>query len=117
MMLVLGSRLHLVSIQQVHAVFTVLMTVVVQLGFIENKKEHHTAQQQREQVIRRNACLQGLRQQLQQCRSQQGTGGEAQHVLGQASHDAKAQQGRNPYAANPGHHRAGQNPKKYHLKL
>jgi len=38
-------------------------------------------------------------------------------VLGQASHDAKAQQGRNPYAANPGHYRASQNPEKYHLKL
>ena len=68
----------------------VLMSVVPQLGLIQQEKENQSNKKCYKQVVRRYLSLESLWQQMQECCGQQRTGGQTQHVLGVTCQHAKA---------------------------
>jgi hypothetical protein len=84
----------------------VLMPVVPQLGFVEQKEKHHAHQQGGKQVVRARLAFKGLGQQVHKSRGQQCARRQAQKVLGadaiMAPTQAHAhQKGCSPHTANP----------------
>jgi hypothetical protein len=58
-----------------------LVPVVPQLGFVEQKEKQQSPQQTRKQNARRGARFKGFGQQVHEGRGQQGTGRQAQQTL------------------------------------
>ena len=87
----------------------VFMPVVPQLGFVEQKEKDQPHQQRHEQIMRTGLALECLRQQVHEGGGQQGPRRQAEHVLGVARQHAKAQQRRQPHAANTGGQGSHQN--------
>src|SRR5687767_1992382 len=58
-----------------------LMAVVPQLGFVQQKEEHDANQQGREQLLGARLALEGLGKQMHEGSGQKRTGCEAQQVL------------------------------------
>jgi hypothetical protein len=90
------------------------VSMVPKLGFVEQKEKHQTHQQAQKQLMGTGLALEGLGQQMQKSRGHQSPSGQAQHVLGVAAQNAKAQPSRHPNAANTGHQSAHQNCQKSH---
>ena len=78
----------------------VLMPVVPQLGFVEQKKENQPDQQGHEQLMRPDLAFKRFGQQMHEGRGQQGTGRQTEHVLRVTRQHTKAQRRRQPDAAN-----------------
>jgi hypothetical protein len=78
----------------------VLMPVVPELGFVEQKEEDQPNQQGQEQIVRTGLALKGLGQQVHKGRGQQRPSRQTEHVLGVARQNTKAQQGCKPHAAD-----------------
>jgi hypothetical protein len=89
-------------------VVVMFVPVVPQLGLVEQKKEDHANQQREEQALRINLTFESLGQQMQKGRAQQGTSGQAEHMLCIACQHAEAQGRSQPYAANAGSQRSQQ---------
>ncbi len=87
----------------------VLMAVVPQLGFVEQKEKNQPHQQRQKQLMGTGFAFESFGQQMQKRGGHQGTGGHAQHVLGIATEDAKTQPSRHPDTANACHQCAHQN--------
>jgi hypothetical protein len=87
----------------------VLMAVVPQLRFVEQKEKHQPNQQRQKKVFGCSLALKGFWQQVHEGRGQQGTCGQAQHVLGVTRQRAKTQSGSKPNTADSGSQRAEQN--------
>ena len=80
----------------------VLMAVVPQLGLVQQEKEHQPHQQREKQVVRTRLTFKGLGQQVHEGRGHQRTCSQAQHVLGVARQNAKAQCRGQPHTADTG---------------
>ena len=77
-----------------------LVAVVPQLGFVEQKKEHQPQQQGSKQVSRTGLAFKGLRQQMYKSGGQQGTCCQAEHVLGVAGQHPKTEKSSQPDTPN-----------------
>jgi hypothetical protein len=64
--------------------------VVPKLGFVEQKEKHQTQQQRHKQLLGWRRTFKGLGKQVQKSSAQQGSGCQAQHVLGVAGQQTKA---------------------------
>ena len=82
-----------------------LVAMVPQLGFIEQKKEHQTHQQGREQLTCARLAFKGLGQQVHKGSRQQCASRQTEHVLGVAGEHSKTQKSGQPDAANTGSQR------------
>ena len=87
----------------------VLMAVVPELGLVKQKKENQPDQQSDEQRLGPHLALERLGQQVHEGGGQQGTGRQAQQVLGETTHQSHAEQRRQPDAADTGRQRRQQN--------
>jgi hypothetical protein len=74
-----------------------LMTVVPEFGFVEQKEKHQAHEQNREQgfglQIRLNGQLKGLREQTHEGRGEQRASGQTQKVLGETAQQGVGQAG------------------------
>jgi hypothetical protein len=77
-----------------------LVAVVPEFCLIEQKEKQQTEQQGHEQVVGFYTCFEGFGQEVQKSGGQQCTCSQAQHVLGIATHNAKAKPGRQPNTSN-----------------
>jgi hypothetical protein len=86
-----------------------LMAVVPKFCFVEQEEKQQTKQQGHKQVVGLNTSFKGFRQKVQKSGGQQCTCSQAQHVLGIAAHNAKAEPGRQPNTSNTSGQGAQQN--------
>jgi hypothetical protein len=93
----------------VNIAVVMLVAVVPEFGFVEQKEKQQTKQQGHEQVVGFYAGFKGFRQEMQKSCGQQGTCSQAQHVLGIATHNAKAKPGCQPNTSNTSGQGAYQN--------
>jgi N6-adenosine-specific RNA methylase IME4 len=98
MIMVMIGVMHMAMI--VAMCMTVLMPVVPQFGLVEQEEKNQANQQGQEQLVRPGLALKGLWQKVQKSGRHQGTGGQAQHVLGVSTEHAKTQPSGNPDAAS-----------------
>ena len=91
----------------------VLMSVLPQLGLVEQKEKNQPDQQSGKQVVGAGLAFEGFGQQVHEGGGQQRTGGQAEHALGVARQHAKAEQRRQPHAAAA----SGQGPLKIAIKI
>jgi flagellar basal body-associated protein FliL len=87
----------------------VFMTVMPQLGFVEQEEKEQTKQQRDKQVVGFNASLEGFGQQVQKGCGEQSACSQTEHVLRVAAHNAKAEPRRKPHTANASGQGAQQN--------
>jgi flagellar basal body-associated protein FliL len=102
-----------VSVMMIMAVvciaMVVLVAVVPEFCLIEQEEKQQTKQQGHKQVVGFYTSFKGFRQQVQKSGGQQCTCSQAQHVLGIAAHNAKAEPGRQPHTSNTSGQGAQQN--------
>ena len=94
----------------------VLVAVVPQLGFVQQKEKNQTRQQSHEQIMGTGLTLKGLGQQMHEGRGQKRARRHAEHVLGVTGQHAKTQQCRDPDASNAGGQRTQDNSHQNHSK-
>ena len=94
----------------------VLMPVVPQLGFVEQKEKHQAAQQHGKQLVRARLALERLGQQVHERGGHQGAGRQAEHVLRVAPQHGKAQGRSEPHAADAGGNGSDQDGDQGHVK-
>jgi len=87
---------------------SMLVSVVPQLGLVEQKEKNQTHQQSQKEFVWAHATFKSLWQQMQERRGHQSPGGQTQHVLGVAAQNTKAQPSCHPNAANAGYQSAHQ---------
>jgi len=85
------------------------VAVVPEFGFVEQEEKQQTEQQGHKQVVGLYTCFEGFRQEVQKSCGQQCTCSQAQHVLGIATHNAKAKPGCQPNTSNTSGQGAYQN--------
>jgi hypothetical protein len=99
----------LMIVALVHIAMVVLVAVVPKLCFVEQEEKQQTEQQGHKQVVGFYTCFKGFRQEVQKSCGQQCTCSQAQHVLGIATHNAKAKPGCQPNTSNTSGQGAYQN--------
>ncbi len=90
------------------AVVVMLVSVVPELRLVKQKEEDQPRQQRHEQAMRPNAAFKCLGQQVHERGGQQRARRKAEHMLRVTRQHAKAEQCRQPYAADPGGQRSNQ---------
>ena len=111
----MAMRVVIIRVVRRHGV-VVLMAVVPQLGFVEQKEKHQPAQQHGKEVVGTGLALEGFGQQMQKSRGHEGACGQAQHVLGKPGQHGKAQGGSKPDAAYAGGDGSHQNRDQSHVE-
>ena len=86
-----------------------LVAVVVQLSFVEQKEKDQTCQQSAKQRLRARLAFKSLRQQMHKRGGQQRACGQAEQVLGVARQHAVGERRGYPHTADTGYQRACQN--------
>ena len=105
----MGMRVIVRVVMAMRRVVVVLMAVVPQFGFVQQKEENQANEQRQKQVVRLHLALKCLGQQVHKGRGHQGTGSQAQHVLGIPGQRAKAQGRRQPHRTDAGKQGSYQN--------
>jgi len=85
------------------------MAVMPQLGFVEQEEKDQSDQQRGKQLLGAGLAFKGLGQKVKESRGQQRSGSQAEHVLGVAGEQTKAEHSRQPDAADAGGHGSHQN--------
>ena len=91
-----------------HRPMVVLVPVVPEFGLVQQEKEDQASQQQGKQFVRARSALKGFGQQVHEGRGHQGTGRQAEHVLGEPRQHGKAQESGQPDAAHARGHGSDQ---------
>jgi hypothetical protein len=99
----------LMIVALVHIAMVVLMAVVPKFCFVEQEEKQQPKQQGHKKVVGFNTGFKGFRQKVQKSGGQQCTCSQAQHVLGIAAHNAKAEPSRQPNTSNTSGQGAQQN--------
>jgi len=89
-----------VFIMSMMLIMMVFVPVMPKFCLVEQKEKHQAKQQGDKQIVRCNAGLKCLWQEVQKSGGQQSTRRQAQHVLGVATHNAKAKPRSQPNAAD-----------------
>jgi flagellar basal body-associated protein FliL len=105
---IMGVSLMMIMVM-VNIAVVMLVAVVPEFCLIEQEEKQQTEQQGHKQVVGFYTCFEGLRQEVQKSCGQQCTCSQAQHVLGIATHNAKAKPGCQPNTSNTSGQGAYQN--------
>jgi len=104
----MGMSLMMIMVM-VNIAVVMLVAVVPEFCLIKQEEKQQTEQQGHKQVVGFYTCFEGLRQEVQKSCGQQRTCSQAQHVLGIATHNAKAKPGCQPNTSNTSGQGAYQN--------
>ena len=93
---------------------TMFMSVVPKFRLIEQKEKHQADQQSHKQIMRAGLAFKSFRQQMHEGSGQQSTSCHAQHMLGVARHQTKAEDRSHPHATYTRAQGSDQNGKNNH---